>query len=1057
MPVEFILSRTSGGRDALVFNQIKQLIQTDPLTPVLVLVPPQSTLSTEQQLMARLEVRGLMGVSVQSPQKVCSAVLDQVYGRGLVCVDSAGKSMLIKRALRDMPLKTLAKTAQKAQTPMQLAELFSEFKTLDITPQMLAEYRTGRSLTDAKLSEISRLYASYVQEMQGRLDHEDQINLVIEHIPEARFIREAHLFVLGFDIYNAQTVRFIQALMHTARSTVMTFLWAPPGSVDAAVYAICDENRAKFTADAQKLGLTVTEVDEPQGEADLLHLERCLFAHADCARIPAQHLYTISAPTQSDEVRAVAAQIVKLHETQGVALRDMVIVCGNMLAYQADIRRIFMQAGIPVFLGEKRSLAQCGVAQSVLTALELSQGRLRKDTLIAHVLCGLCGLDTRQASVLQRYVFENIRDGFAFLKPFADEDAEQARARLMSPLLTLRARVKKATTARELLDGLFSYLQEIHWEDAVQSLAAQAEAQSLAEESAFLLQAKDRTLALLRQAAEIFGDRIIPRFELVNLLRAGMEAASLRVIPPAAEEVVAGEIAYTRPAQLKVLFVIGANEGILPNYAQNDDFLSNYEREQILKDLCGLTLTGTVEKQKLAIVKALAKPSHRIYFSYVEDGERVISPIVERIHALFEGVRHLEGRTLAYELRAGAVFCAAHDLRNALACGELEDAELVQAALQDETARRVMGYALQPPAAKPLAPGALYGKVYGSASRMEQYYSCPFRQFVRYGLKAQPLREYTINALDAGNFAHRILELCSIKMSEIGWDTLQAEQISGIVEACALEIKRETPKYMLNKHNETVLLAVQREAELAAQVMFRQVQSGLLRPQHFEYGFKLELNGCTLSGVIDRIDTAMLDGEPYFSIVDYKTGDQDFDLSMLAGGLHLQLAVYMMAAMELTGAQFGGAGYFAIHLPQLSQESTDVDADFRMRGLALADGEALKALYGTAGSDLFSFRIHFKKDGTPDAHAQKRCYTQEEIGVIIAYARRLMEQAAHKMQQGDTRILPARAGNERPCTYCDYASICMIQAESSTREIPKAEKDELLRGMRQACKEDDPS
>ena len=91
MGVTFVLGRTASQRDERVALKIKQIAERDPLAEVLVVVPPQSTYITEKQLMRALHAKGLMGVCVQSPARICDRVLESTYGKAVAGIDAAGE------------------------------------------------------------------------------------------------------------------------------------------------------------------------------------------------------------------------------------------------------------------------------------------------------------------------------------------------------------------------------------------------------------------------------------------------------------------------------------------------------------------------------------------------------------------------------------------------------------------------------------------------------------------------------------------------------------------------------------------------------------------------------------------------------------------------------------------------------------------------------------------------------------------------------------------------------------------------------------------------------
>ena len=185
---------------------------------------------------------------------------------------------------------------------------------LDVTPQMLLEIDTNHENTKKKLADIALLYERFEEKTAGLFDTEDKINLVIEHIPEAEFLKGAHLVIHGFDIYNAQTVRFLKALMHAAKDTTMSFYYAQTNAPDSGVYEICNENRNKFLQDAIKMGLKTTIITEDREiSEDILHLEKNLYAYPARHKERAKDISVTSAPDVDEEVRAVAAQIVWLN------------------------------------------------------------------------------------------------------------------------------------------------------------------------------------------------------------------------------------------------------------------------------------------------------------------------------------------------------------------------------------------------------------------------------------------------------------------------------------------------------------------------------------------------------------------------------------------------------------------------------------------------------------------------------------------------------------------------------------------------------------------------
>lgn len=1061
--VEFVLGRTASKRDDYVMEKIGSIIRKDPLANVLVVVPPQATYITEKQLMHKLGLKGLMGAVVQSPARICDRVLESTYGRTIPEIDSVGKSMILRLILdgEQEHLEALAKSARKSDVPMELSGLIAELKTLDITPQMLLEIDTNHENTKKKLADIALLYERFEEKTAGLFDTEDKINLVIEHIPEAEFLKGAHLVIHGFDIYNAQTVRFLKALIHAAKDTTMSFYYAQTNAPDSGVYEICNENRNKFLQDAIKMGLKTTIITEDREiSKDILHLEKNLYAYPARHKERAKDISVTSAPDVDEEVRAVAAQIVWLNRKYGYNYRDMAVVCGSGERYSPVIRRRFAEAGIPCFTGEKRTLAQCAFSMFLLTALELAQGRLKKDTLLAHARTGFCDLREEQADALENYAYCNVRDGFAFGYPFKEPRAERARLRLMEPVTELREAAKGAKDADSLIGCVLAYMQRLHVDAKLAEQTKAAREAGLLQSAEWNGQVFDKTMRILTQAREILKDTQAGKGQILSLLKTGLTSQKIGVIPPGADEVAVGDVSYIRLDDVKAVFVVGANDGLLPNYEQPSDILADYERELLLSQLAGLQFTGNVEKQKLAIQKIVTKPKEKLFFSYVDDGREKPSPLIDKLGELFGAVKQNRAADIAPLLKQNAYAQAARIVRG-LADGTVEeyDRKVVAAVLADDTLpekqRAIRRGVMNANAAARLnadIAAALYGEMKGSASRLEQYFECPYKHFIAYGLNVEQPREYVIDQLDVGNYAHKILEELTntFKEKQTRWADVPEEEFVETLKACAGTAREEQSKYTLNRHNENVLALVEREVGLAAHAIRTQTGRASLQPAESEYWFSQEFtDGLTINGKIDRIDTAVIDGTLYFDIVDYKTGDPQFKLLKLASGLSLQLMIYIIAVRELlgNGAEFAGANYLKIHLPSFEEEGKDVDGEFDMEGICGVDFDTAQKLYGGEGDIVLTIAIERKKDGSVRKNAQDRLFSPDEVEELVAFTKKLIGQAVLEMKQGNTQIMPYRLEQRMGCDYCEFASICMYDegyTGNHPREIEKLTREQAM-------------
>ncbi|MDL2238280.1 PD-(D/E)XK nuclease family protein [Christensenellaceae bacterium OttesenSCG-928-K19] len=1061
MSIEFVLGRPASKREEYLVGKIAGLMQKDPLASVLVIVPPQATYATECMLLDHLGTKGMMGLGVMSISRVAQRVLEEVYGGARQPLGAAGKSMVIHRILKENAgeMKALSRMRLRDLLPPLLSDLVTEMKQLDVTAELLRGYPAQNPNIKAKFEDIAFLLDRFAEQTEGLYDTEDRLETVIEHIHEADFLRGAYVFIHGFDMYNAQTVRFITEVMKTARQTVLSFLYADSNAADSEVYGICNENRMRFFETAQALGLETKKIaEELPRAADILHIEKNVYAFPAQKAGRARDVSISYAKDMREEADGVAAQIAWLAQKRGYRFDEIAVVCGNAEDYLPLLEERFSRAGIPCYTGKKRTVLQSGLADFVLSAFALCKGRLRKDAVLTHVKTGYCDLEPQEAYLLQNYAYSNIRDGFAFLMQF-DGEAEAARQKLARPIEAMRKVAAKARNARELIGCVTDYMDGLGVREKLRAKVRGMREAGLYESADFTEQAYERLQGILEQAAQVLGEENSGA-RIGRVLKAGMAAEQVAVIPPAANEVLCADIAGTWLPDIRALFVLGANEGVIPSYAGKTDILTEEEREIILGGIKGLEHTGSVDKQRLAVVKALSKPREKLFISCVRDGKMQPSTLLDRLHEIFDGIRENNMADSLPLLAQNAWAQAAGHVRELADGGKPDECGPVLAAVMRdrEYAGRLKELSAQMKKGNRAAgveeyANGLYGDFAASATRIEQYYACPYQHFMTYGIKAYRPQEYEVDNLDVGRFAHGALDRLAGKVKQDGrrWEELPQPEFDALLAEALGEAKAEHSKYALNKHNETVIRAVSDEVRTVAQAIRHQCAEGAFQPEMTEHYFDLDESG--LHGVVDRIDTAEVDGQKYYGIVDYKTGKKEFELSRMYGGMDLQLFIYVLAVRALLGGEYalGGANYMRVY-GAMRERGQALEPLYRMRGIQGASADAAAALYGREEDGAF-FAVNMKvlkANGEYDKRSEERYLPPEQLEVALAYCERLVREAKGQIKAGENAILPSVYGKtERACRYCDYGAVCMFREEQDgARQIEKLGKEELLQRMK---------
>jgi ATP-dependent helicase/nuclease subunit B len=595
----------------------------------------------------------------------------------------------------------------------------------------------------------------------------------------------------------------------------------------------------------------------------------------------------------------------------------------------------------------------------------------------------------------------------------------------------------------------------------------------------------------------------------VRLLDAGLESIRLALVPPSLDQVLIGSIDRTRSAQVKHAFVLGVNDGVLPQRMNEDGLISENERELLLAS--GLNLAdGSRRKlldEQFLIYTVLCAPSHHLWLSYPladEEGKTLLpSEIIKQVKSLFPHMREQlllaepdssltdqeymdfisqPERTLSYltvQLKQ-----ALRGVQIAPVWWHIYNWFAVQTAWQDKLHQmmRSLLFTNQEPALAEPTRIQLYGDhLRASVSRMERFVACPFSHFVSHGLRLRERKIYRLEAPDIGQLFHAALSalMKDMRREEILWSTLNLEQLT---ERASFVIDRLTPRLQSE-----ILLSSARYRYIAyklkniigrtAAMLVEHTKRGSFIPIELELGFgpgqtlpslnfQLE-NGFSMDiiGRIDRVDRANGAEGALLRIIDYKSSHTSLNLSDVYHGLSLQMLTYLDVVITHAERWIGqkatpaGVLYFHVHNPMIQSKNAlhvdevekELKKRFKTRGLLLAEVEAIglmdQELSGGSGRSGI-IPVALKKDGS--FYKTASVATRAEWSLLQSYVRQTIRQIGVSITNGEVGVEPYRMGDKVACTFCDYKPICQFDplfAGNGYRILQPRSKEQVWQDM----------
>lgn len=1037
----------------------------------ILIVPEQATFEAER-ILSRA-AGGFIGLQVLSLKRLTERVLEET-GRRRPVLSEQGVAMTARRVAEQerAELKVYGNAAGKKGFCTELAGLFTQFRRAMITPEELerkTEDLQGSPLMHEKLADIIRIYRGTDEWLGEKYMTEDDSAAEAVRLLPYSFVKDAEIFI-DFDggpYCSGQFLALFGAVTACAGGLTVS-VSIDPENEDEPLFTPAKQLLDRMREIAARYGISWKEKefrDSGERPAALKYVADSVF------RLPGKPFEgdvspvgIFSLPDRASEAEFAADRILELARG-GMRWREMAVLVSDASVYAPLIRRSFGLRGIPVFVDEKRRLLNFTAADTAAAALRCVAENYRTGEMLRLAKTGFAGVGEQGASALENYclrygirsckapftrgtvLLEGMREKEFELEQVRIEEAEQARQTLIGPLEELREGLH-GRTAGEKLRAVYAYLDRIGLAAALEETAERLVSENRpreAQEHGTIWHALTETFDMMY---EILGDVPVSREDFLSVFEEGLSSELARVVPDTADRVLAGEASHTVLDGVKALFILGANEGMLPKDRHDDGLLSDGER-RLMKD-CGIDLendstvfTAALDRYGVYLAAAGAKEKLTFTFSLSDGGSEALpaaflKQLTETMPGLgFElgdaktdpGSERLGFRLLTELLREGGDLPLADELM-AYYAQRPEYAAHAQAA-----ERLAKGNISSDPLGRELA-GELYhiGRPM-SASRLEQYNKCPFRQFAQSGLRAEERRELAMRASDTGTLFHAAAEEFIKKCIEREVDFASLDD-----EGAAAIVAEIMPKVLRNQHDGLLLTDERMHAALfltietvrtAVQAIARHMRAGSYRPLAAEARFgkgglfapiALDLGeGRTmlLEGIIDRVDTAEKDGTVYFRIVDYKTFGRDMDYSKIYAGETLQLPLYSLAAAQSGEMEPGGMYYMKV-LSKPVGENEDFEELFkelRLEGVTPNDDEALFAAEAVREG---RYSKILKSVEYVSAGPKGPLSGPGGMRRLLDYAKEKAEKTAAEMFEGAIGIVPA----EKACEYCPYKALC---------------------------------
>lgn len=980
MSYKFVVGRSGSGKTNYVLEElIKSSLENKDILHIII-VPEQYTMQIQKEVVRLHPKHATTNIDILSFNRLAIKIFKELNINLPNILDDIAKAIIIKKVANDnkKDLYLWKDKFSKYGFLDKFKSLISELYQYNIKAsqirKVIEDNTTEKTkLLENKLGEIDLLYNAFSEYIKGKhIVSEEVLDILAKNLRKSKKLKGAYLVFDSFTGFTPIQYKLVEILMDIAYKSTFT-LCADSADIDRLKLAEDDlfymtmamskhiNNLADKNMIRQEESIYL-ENSYIRSES-LKHLEEYFLREKKFKRIEVnEDIEIVSTNNLEDEVNFVVNKINNLVKRKNYRYRDIAIISGDLSRYADKLASKLGEEDIPYHIDANIQISTNTFVEFINILLELITNNYNYDSIMRYIRNPFAYKDIKDYELYSldnymyitgSYSYKKISKPFKYIpkkyKGIAIEKLNEIRENILKQTekLYLLLNPKKDNKNTDIEINISNIIEEL--KNIFNSLDVEEKLLAISED--FKKNADEQrtreygevyesVIDLFNTLENLLDGEKLKKKEFIDLFRAGLSQVEIGLIPSVLDSIFIGDIIRSRGSRTKAVFILGMNEGIIPNTGSRYSLISDREKEfleQKYKLKLSQTLKQSIYEQKYYLYLAMTKASEKLYLSYsnTDADMKAIRPagILKNIKELYTdlSIKKFEKIDKISSLRElkEEIFSASNlmlddktlrdslkillDTKTMLKLDKMMNFEYEEENIGKELANKLFGEILKL-----------------SVSRLEKYAACPYRHFVEYGLRLDERKKYTIGSVDIGNLVHTSLE--KIFKDYIAYNKEKEGNIEAFLKNLDTKVEitvneileaEEENKYTEDAKSIYIKQRVLSLLKLNLDILFYQLSKGKFEPDEMEFSFDIKDDALYdikldndkkmyISGKVDRIDiydsskdNLEIEGEnanrDYLAlkIIDYKTGSTKWDTDLVKYGLQLQLAFYLDICMKI--------------------------------------------------------------------------------------------------------------------------------------------------------------
>lgn len=1082
MEFKLVYGRTGSGKTTYIFDEIKNKVEQK--NKIYIIVPEQFSFSVENHLLNVIEENSSINAEVLTLSRMADRVISETIGNNRVHLSKVGKSMIIYDVLDKQ--KNKLNFLRSSEKNMELAlNMVTELKKHNIDSALLSD--TIEKIDDKylklKLSDANNILKVYQQRIeQNYIDESDALNLLADNIEQTDFFNDSIIYIDEFAGFTPNEYQIIEKLCTLAKEltvTVCTDSLELMDNKEDSLFYFNSITAEKLLDIAKKTGSYIEKVNLDDVKKfkndELKFLEKAIYADENFVfENNTTNVILDSYKNPYSECENIAQKIYKIVKEEKYRYRDIAVVMANMETYVDDIKEVFNKYNIPIFIDEKKDVNNCILIKFVVSLFNIFTSNFSYEAMFSYIKSGVLDIEEDDIFLLEKYVNKwGIRGSKWYKQDFEYEEKNdqqdkinKIRLSIIDPILKLKNDLSGEKTAKEINYKLYEFIEENNIQKNILKKADEFEKMGMVSVADEYRAGIEIFFNVLDEIFLIFENDKMSFDRYNKILQTGIAKSEFGRIPSSLDQVLIGDIERSKTKEIKVLFLIGVNDGVIPKIIKDEGFLNDRDRK-VLKENDVELAKDSVEllyENRFNIYKVLTIPTEKLYLSYsVADKEGKAlrcSILITQIKKIFPEIEEHDNvidDKHDISTAEATLDCAIEEYRRYLDDDEIEQEwkDIILWYKKNESLRinrilRGAKFSNLPEKISTENIKKMYGKTLRtSVSRLEQYRRCPFSFHMKYGLKLNEEEKFEIRSLDTGNFMHEVIDdfFEMVEQKRLDIKLIDENQLKSIVYEIVNRKMGMNKNYIFRGSPKFIVLSrrLKKVVYQSIEYIVKQLKNSKFELYGHEVEFsekaelkpmKIELDDkkqVVVTGKIDRVDIAKMNDDTFVRIIDYKSSVKDIDLNQVVSGIQIQLLTYLDEIAEQENFQSAGILYFNLidtivkADKNLSDEEIkqQLNKKFKMKGLIVADIDIVKMMDTKLAPSTYSecIPVYLDKDGNI-SRSKSSVLDREKFESLQKYTKHIISDISNEIFEGNIDIKPFYNNKKTPCDYCEYRSIC---------------------------------